>query len=53
MTTYTWPQFDVIKKASCLVTGDGAPDGVDVAEDKMGTSVVGFLGGVFHVSVVR
>ena len=35
-----------------MVTGDDSADGVDVAEDKVGTGVVGFLGDVFHVSVV-
>ena len=40
------------RESSCLVAGDGAADGVDVAEDEVGTGVVGFLGGVFHVFVV-
>ena len=40
------------QEASCLVTGDDPTDGVNLAEDEVGTGIVGFLGGVFHVSVV-
>ena len=35
-----------------MVAGDDAADGVDLEEDKVGTGVVGFLGGVLHVAVV-
>jgi hypothetical protein len=35
-----------------LVAGDDAADDVDLEEDKVGTGIVGFLGGVFHVSVM-
>ena len=35
-----------------MVARDDSADGVDLAKDKVGTGVVGFLGGVFHVSIV-
>ena len=35
-----------------MVTGDDPTDGVNLAEDEVGTGIVGFLGGVFHVSVM-
>ena len=35
-----------------MVAGDDSADGVDLAEDEVSMGVVGFLGGVFHVSIM-
>ena len=35
-----------------MVAGNDSADGVDLAEDEVGTGIVGFLGGVFRVSVM-
>ena len=40
------------QEASCLVTGDDASDDVDLEEDKVGMSIVEFLGGILHVAIV-